>query len=335
MQTVKGLRMLKIVSKPTRVPLPRLAPQGKARSRKSSAQRAAVGSIKITHADRIVYPGESITKGDVAAYYQRVMTWLLPNIVKRPLSVIRCPEGAKKTCFFQKHPMHGLHHVGTVELKEEKGSLATYMYAKNADSILELVQFGAMEFHVWSTTVDSLETTDSVVFDLDPSPRVTWERVVAAARLLRKQLDELGLTSFVRTSGGKGLHVIAPINPACSWMLAKDFSHTIATRMTTRQPQEFVDTASKAKRAGKIYVDYLRNARGATSIANYSLRARANAPVATPLRWEELSKIEGGNAFNIHSLPKRLSRLRKDPWENIGSVKQTLSAAMKKLEGGA
>ncbi|WP_233590129.1 non-homologous end-joining DNA ligase [Dyella dinghuensis] len=298
-------------------------------------QRATAGAITITHADRVVYPGESITKGDVAAYYQRVMTSLLPNVVKRPLSVIRCPEGARNTCFFQKHPMGGLHHVGTIELKEEKGSLATYMYAKNASSILELVQFGAMEFHVWSTRIDRLETTDRVVFDLDPSPRVTWERIVAAARLLKVQLDELELTSFVRTSGGKGLHVVLPVNPACSWDLVKDFSHAIATRMATGQPQEFVDTASKTKRAGKIYVDYLRNTRGATSIANYSLRTRKNAPVATPLRWEELSKIEGGDAFTIRSLPRRLSRLRKDPWENIDSVKQTLSAAMKKLEVGA
>lgn len=329
------MRVLKAVSKAARASLPRSASKTRAHGRKPPAQRAIDEAITITHADRVVYPGESITKGDVAAYYQRVMTWLLPNVVERPLSVIRCPEGAKKTCFFQKHPMHGLHRVGTIELKEEKGSLATYMYAKNADSILELVQFGAMEFHVWSTSIDSLETTDRVVFDLDPAPRVTWQRIVAAAKLLKVQLNELGLTSFVRTSGGKGLHVVLPVNPACSWDLAKDFSHTIATRMATRQPQEFVDTASKAKRAGKIYVDYLRNARGATSIANYSLRARTNAPVATPLRWEELSKIEGGDAFTIRSLPRRLSRLRKDPWENIDSVKQTLSTAVKKLEVGA
>jgi bifunctional non-homologous end joining protein LigD len=332
---MRVVRVLKTVSKAARALPPRCASATSARGRKSPAPRAKAGAITITHADRVVYPGESITKGDVAAYYQRVMTWLLPNVVERPLSVIRCPEGAKKTCFFQKHPMSGLHHVGTIKLKEEKGSLATYMYAKNADSILELVQFGAMEFHVWSTSIDSLETTDRVVFDLDPSPRVTWERIVAAARLLKAQLGELGLTSFVRTSGGKGLHVVLPVKPACPWDLAKDFSHAIATRMATGQPREFVDTASKAKRAGKIYVDYLRNARGATSIANYSLRARTNAPVATPLRWEELSKIQSGDAFTLRSLPRRLSRLHKDPWENIDAVKQTLSAAMKELEVGA
>ena len=324
--------MLKTASKAARTSLSRSAFETRATGQQPPA---TAGTITITHADRVVYPGESITKGDVAAYYQRVMTWLLPNVIKRPLSVIRCPEGANKTCFFQKHPMSGLHHVGTIELKEEKGSLATYMYAKNAGSILELVQFGAMEFHVWSTRINSLETTDRVIFDLDPSPRVAWERIVAAARLLKVQMEELGLTSFVRTSGGKGLHVVLPVKPACSWELAKDFSHTIAARMATEQPQEFVDTANKTKRAGKIYVDYLRNTRGATSIANYSLRARTNAPVATPLRWEELSKIEGGDTFTIRSLPRRLSRLRKDPWENIDSVKQTLSAAMKKLEVGA
>jgi bifunctional non-homologous end joining protein LigD len=324
--------MPKAISKAAHKSLPRSASQKKPRIRKSTTRHAAAEAIAITHPTRIVYPGESITKGDVAAYYRRVMTWLLPHVVARPLSVIRCPEGAKKPCFFQKHPMSGLHYVGTVEVKEESGSLAQYMYAKSGQSILELVQFNAMEFHVWNTTVDRLETTDRVVFDLDPAPRVTWDRIVAAARSLKVQLDELGLASFVRTSGGKGLHVVLPVNPACSWELAKNFSHTVATRMKILQPQNFIDTASKAKRTGKIYVDYLRNARGATSIANYSLRARAKAPVATPLRWEELSKIKGGDAFTIHSLPRRLSRLRKDPWENMGSVKQTLSAAVKKLE---
>lgn len=305
------------------------------RRHKPSSPRTVVGSIAITHADRIVYPDEAITKGDVADYYQRIMKWLLPCVLNRPLSVIRCPEGAEKNCFFQKHPIKGLHHIGTIELKEEKGSLAHYMYAKNADSILELVQFGAIECHVWGTTINHLETTDRVVFDLDPSPNVTWNRIVAAARMLKEQLSEMALTSFVRTTGGKGLHVVVPINPGCSWEIAKNFSHMIATNMATMQPKEFVDTASKAKRTGKIYVDYLRNARGATSIANYSLRERTAAPVATPLRWEELTRIKGGDAFTIHSLPKRLSRLSKDPWENISTVRQSLHAAMKKLDGGA
>ena len=326
--------MLKAVSTPARTPPSRSVSAAWAGDRKAAARRATAGSMTITHADRIVYSDESITKGDVAAYYQRVMPWLLPNVIRRPLSVIRCPEGAKKDCFFQKHPMNGLHQVGTIELKEEKGSLATYMYAKNADSILELVQLGAVEFHVWSTDVDHLQTTDSVVLDLDPSPRVSWQRVVAAARCLKEQLTELGLASFVRTSGGKGLHIVLPVNPACPWELAKEFSHAIATRMTAAHPKEFVDTASKTKRDGKIYVDYLRNTRGATSVVNYSLRARAGAPVATPLRWEELSKTEGAGAFTIHSLPRRLSRLRKDPWEKIGSVKQSLSAAVKELDRG-
>lgn len=327
--------MLKTVSKPAHSPASRSASAKRTRDRKAAARRATAGSMPITHADRVVYPGESITKGDVAAYYWRVMPWLLPNVIDRPLSVVRCPEGAEKACFFQKHPMNGLHHVGTVELKEEKGSLATYMYAKHADSILELVQFGAVEFHVWNTVIDHLETTDNVVLDLDPSPRVSWQHVVAAARFLKEQLEELGLTSFVRTSGGKGLHVVLPVNPACPWQLAKDFSHAVAAHMTATHPKEFVDTASKAKRAGKIYVDYLRNARGATSIANYSLRVRTGAPVATPLRWEELPKTASGGAFTIHSVPKRLSRLRKDPWEKIGSVKQSLSAAVKELDRGA
>ena len=300
------------------------------RTQAASAE-ASTGLVTITHPDRVVYPQDNITKQDVADYYNDIMKWLLPGMLERPLSIIRCPEGAKKTCFFQKHPIQGLHRVGLVRLKEEKGSQATYIYAKDADSVLELVQFGTLEFHVWGSTVAHPDKVDRVVFDLDPAPKVGWERVVAAARLLKKWLDRIGLVSFLRTTGGKGLHVVVPLNPGCPWSQVKDFSRAMASTMVKLYPDEFVDTASKAKRADKIFVDYLRNTRGATSIASYSLRARQGAPVATPLRWEELSKIESGDAFTLHTLPKRLARLRKDPWEDIDSVEQSLDTAIDQL----
>ena len=304
-----------------------------AKTSRARATSAATQSdtVTITHPERVVYPGDGITKQEVADYYRSVMRWLLPGVVQRPLSIIRCPEGAEKACFFQKHPMQGLHRIGTARLKEEKGSQATYMYVKDADSLLELVQFGTLEFHPWGATVDHPDRADRVVFDLDPAPQVGWERMVAAARLLKKWLDRLGLQSFLRTTGGKGLHVVVPLNPGCPWSQVKDFSHAVASTLATIYPDEFVDTASKAKRAGKIFVDYLRNARGSTSVASYSLRARKGAPVATPLRWEELSKIERGDAFNLHTLPKRLARLRKDPWEGIDSVKQSLDTAIEHM----
>lgn len=307
----------------------------KAPSRTQKATAPKTGkhtiTITITHPDRVVFPDTGMTKGDVADYYRGIMSWLLPGLRERPLSVIRCPEGAEKTCFFQKHPIKGLQHVGTVRLKEEKGSQATYMYAKDADALLELVQFGTLEFHVWGTTVDRPDTADRIVFDLDPGSGVAWARVVAAARLLHQWLDRIGLQSFLRTTGGKGLHVVVPLQPGCRWSQVKDFAHAMASTMASRYPEQFVDTASKAVRGGKIYVDYLRNSRGATSIANYSLRARQGAPVATPLRWNELSKIAGGDAFTLRTLPKRLARLRKDPWEGIDTVKQSLDSAMATL----
>lgn len=302
-----------------------------AASRRIASAVAGADPVTITHPDRVVYPGDNITKQEVADYYRGIMKWFLPGVLGRPLSIIRCPEGAEKTCFFQKHPVQGLHRVGLVRLKEEKGSQATYLYAKDADSVLELVQFGTLEFHPWGATAELPDKADRVVFDLDPAPKVGWERVVAAARLLKQWLDRIGLRSFLRTTGGKGLHVVVPLNPGCPWQQVKDFAHAMASTMAALYPDEFVDTASKAKRTDKIFVDYLRNARGSTSIASYSLRARKGAPVATPLRWEELSKIERGDAFTIHTLPKRLARLRKDPWEGIDTVKQSLDTAFEKL----
>ena len=298
---------------------------------RAASQDTDTGPVTITHPDRVVFPSDHITKQQVANYYQSIMPWFLPGVLGRPLSVIRCPEGAEKTCFFQKHPVQGLHRVGFVRLKEEKGSQAVYIYVKDANSVIELVQFGTLEFHLWGSMADNPDKANRVVFDLDPAPKVGWERVAAAARLLKTWLDRIGLKSFLRTTGGKGLHVVVPLNPGCPWPQVKDFSHAIASTMASAYPDEFIDTASKAKRSGKIFVDYLRNSRGATSIANYSLRARKGAPVAVPLRWEELSKLESGDAFNIHTLPKRLARLRKDPWEGIDTVEQSLDTALEIL----
>lgn len=306
------------------------APAKAARSRQISHD-TGTGLVAITHPDRVVFPGAGITKQDVANYYAGIMPWFLPGVLGRPLSVVRCPEGAAKTCFFQKHPVQGLHRVGLVRLKEEKGTQAVYIYAKDADSVMELVQFGTLEFHAWGSMADDPDTANRVVFDLDPAPDVDWDRVVAAARMLRTWLARVGLTSFLRTTGGKGLHVVVPLNPGCPWPQVKDFSHAVASTMASAYADEFIDAASKARRRGKIFVDYLRNSRGATSIANYSLRARKDAPVAVPLRWEELSKLGRGDAFNIHTLPKRLTRLRKDPWAGIDTVEQSLDTALEML----
>lgn len=300
----------------------------KAQSPSAATQPA---DITISHPDRVVFPEGRITKQAVADYYIAVMKWFLPGVIDRPTSVIRCPEGADKTCFFQKHLMQGLKHVGSARLKEESGAQAVYIYPLDASSVIELVQFGVLEFHPWGSTVENPDRADRVVFDLDPGDNVAWERVVAAARLVRKLLTQLGLESFLRTTGGKGLHVVVPLNPGCPWPMVKSFAQAFATTLAQAHPLDFIATAAKAQRNGKIYVDYLRNSRGATSVASYSLRARAGAPVAVPLRWEELGKLKSGHDFDIHSTPKRLARLRSDPWKGIDEVQQSLGEVMDEL----
>jgi bifunctional non-homologous end joining protein LigD len=299
------------------------------RRRRGGGMSAA--DITITHPDRVVYPEDGITKQEVADYYTRVMDWFLPGVVDRPTSVIRCPEGTGKACFFQKHMIAGLEHVGSARLKEESGGQASYIYPRDANSVIELVQFGVLEFHPWGATVKQPDLADRVVFDLDPGEDVAWDRVVAAARLVRKLLSQMGLESFLRTTGGKGLHVVLPLNPGCPWPQVKGFAQAFASSLAQAHPLEFIATASKARRGGLIYVDYLRNSRGATSVASYSLRARPGAPVAMPLRWTELGKLKSGHDFDIHSAPQRLARLRSDPWAGIGELRQNLDDVMEKL----
>lgn len=304
------------------------------KSRPAPAVTAPAGraeDVVITHPDRVVFPDDGITKQQVVDYYRAVMPWILPPIADRPTSTIRCPGGIGSPCFFQKHVMAGLDHVGTAKLKEETGAQAVYLYPRDEAGLVELVQFGAVEFHPWGSHVGSPDIADRVVFDLDPGDDVAWPRVVAAARLVRGLLDQLGLVSFVRTTGGKGLHVVVPLNPGAGWDTVKTFARGFAEAMAAMHPLEFVSTATKRFRNGRIYVDYLRNGRGATAVASYSLRGRPGAPVAVPLRWDELGKVKSGNAFDIHSVPKRLARLRKDPWEGIDTVVQDLASVADKL----
>lgn len=308
------------------------APAAKAAPKTKAAKPAATAAaIVISHPDRLVFPDDGITKQQVVDYYLAVMPWLLPAIADRPTSTIRCPGGIGSPCFFQKHVMAGLEHVGTAKLKEETGAQAVYLYPKDEAGAIELVQFGAVEFHPWGSRIDSPDIADRVVFDLDPGDDVDWRRVIAAARMVRGFLEELGLVSFVRTTGGKGLHVVVPLNPGADWGTVKGFARGFAETLAQLHPLEFVATASKRFRRGKIYVDYLRNGRGATAVASYSLRSRPGAPVAVPLRWEELGKLKSGNAFDLTTVPRRLARLKKDPWEGIDTVKQDLEAVNEAL----
>jgi len=288
-----------------------------------SAPSPLFGAVKLTHADRKVYP-DGRSKGDVARYYTAVMPHLLEAIANRPLSVVRCPDGISAECFFQKHTTAGLRLVHSARLHEESGGSAHYLHVGSADEIFELVQFNALEFHPWAAHVDDTDHTDYLVFDLDPGPGVTWSRVAAAAQLVRERCSAEGLTAFLRTSGGKGLHVVVPLRPAVPWSVAKQFAQALAQSIAESKPREFIATASKQRRQGKIFIDYLRNTRGATSIASYSLRARPGAPVATPLRWDELAQLKNATEYTLRNVPARLRALGSDPWQGFASVEQTL-----------
>ncbi|WP_109126006.1 DNA ligase D [Dyella sp. C11] len=308
--------------------------RGTAASRKSAPGSAlkdapVIRGITITHPEREVYPG--ITKLDVARYYDTVMDWFLPGVQGRPLSILRCPDGTEGTCFFQKHPMPGMKHVKQVSIKESSGAKGVYLCPTDETSIIELVQFGVIEFHPWGGLAATPDKADRVVFDLDPADDVSWERVVSAARTTRRLLSQLGLESFVRTTGGKGLHVVVPLRPSAAWAEVEVFAKAFAMSLAGAYPDEFVAVASKAKRRGKIFFDYLRNGRGATSVASYSLRARPGAPVAVPLRWEELGKLESGAAFDLARTVARLKRLRGDPWKAMNELRQSLARALKSV----
>lgn len=299
-------------------------PEKKGRLRQTAKSRDPV-SAKISSPAKVIYPDKGITKQEVANYYLAVMDHLLPEIKGRPLSIVRCPEGVEKPCFFQKHHTAGLKIVEFARLKEDAGNNANYLVVNDADALMELVQFNALEFHPWGSHAEAPDLADRVVFDLDPGPDVPFSEVKRAAVYVKNLLIQLKLKSFLRTTGGKGLHVVVPLNPGCEWDLVKRFAHGFADALARSDPSRFVSVSTLKLRPGRIFVDYLRNGRGATAVASYSLRARPGAPVAWPLAWTQLSKLKKGNAFTMKDVPARLKRRRVDPWKGIDKVKQDLS----------
>ena len=295
-------------------------------SKTGSAGKRGGGAaaIEISSRDRVVFAGAGITKGEVADYYQAVAEWILPGLADRPLSLLRCPSGAGGECFFQKHHAESLGgHVQAISLKQKSGT-EDYLYLRDVAGLLELVQMNALEFHPWGSRVDKPERPDTMVFDLDPGPGVDWKQVIAGARDVRARLQDAGLDSFVRLSGGKGVHVVVPLRRGPSWDTVKDFTGAFAEAMAAHKPLAYVATMSKAKRDGRIFIDWLRNGRGATSVCSWSLRARDGAPVAMPIRWEELGRISGPAAFDLRKALKRAKTLKQDPWQGYAGTKQSL-----------
>lgn len=268
---------------------------------KRRAQSRVVAGVTITNPDRVLFPEGGFTKGDLAGYYESVAELMLPYVVDRPLSTVRCPGGRSGPCFFQKHPGDTFSEpVGSIRLVEKSGP-AEYLCISSAEGLITLAQFGVIEIHPWGSRGERLEQPDLLTFDLDPGPSVGLEALKAAARRVREVLAELGLESFVKTSGGKGLHVNVPLAPRAGWAEAKAFAAGVARYLAVDEPDRYVDNMSKQKREGKIFVDYLRNGRGATSVAPYSARARMGAPVSMPISWLDLPRLKSPSQYTIEN----------------------------------
>jgi bifunctional non-homologous end joining protein LigD len=314
-------------------------PEERAATMESRAkpEEPVVAGVRLTNPDRILYPEQGITKIALARFYEGIAGWILPHVTRRPLSVIRCPEGLRKECFYQRHADGAFHEaIRRLEIPEN-GSKGVYLAIDSLAGLIGLVQAGALELHTWGCRSDRIERPDRLIFDLDPDPAVPWPKVIEGARALRELLSGLGLAAFVKTTGGKGLHVVVPLARRHSWEEARDFSRAVAERMVRGAPDRYVATMSKAKRKGKIFIDFFRNARSATAIAAYSTRARAGAPVSTPLAWEELSPEVKSDHFNVSNLGSRLAELRKDPWDGYEKARRPITASMRKsldLPGG-
>lgn len=281
----------------------------------AAAPKAPDAGIALTHPDRLYWPDEGVTKQGLADYYIEVWPHIGPLITNRPLALLRCPGGIFGEHFFQKHAWKGMNE--NIVLVRDPADEEPLVSIRDLDGLLGLVQAAVLEIHPWGSTVRNLERPDMIIMDLDPGPGVAWDQVIEAAYETRERLKAAGLAAFVKTSGGKGLHVVAPLKPSVEWPEIKAFTKAIAERMAADSPDRFVSTIAKAKRQRKILVDYLRNQRGATAVSAYSTRARPGAAVSMPLSWEELSPAIGPAYYTVDNALKRLAALGVDPWADF------------------
>jgi bifunctional non-homologous end joining protein LigD len=282
-------------------------------------------AIAITNPDRVIFPESGQTKGELAAYYEQVSALMLPFAGHRPISLVRCPQGRAKKCFFQKHDSGTFgEHVHQVPILEKEGGTEDYLYVEDAAGLAQCVQMGTIEFHGWGARVEAVERPDRLIIDLDPDEGLGFAEVKQAAEDIRDRLADLGLTTYALLSGGKGLHVIAPLTPGHDWEVHKDFARRFAEALAMAEPDRFVATMSKAKRKGKIFIDWLRNQRGATAVVPYSARARSGAPVAVPIAWSELAGFEAANIFTIADGAKLLERAGAKALAGWGFAEQAL-----------
>lgn len=284
-----------------------------------------VRRIKLTHPDRVYWPDEGITKSDLADYYAAVWPWIAPHVTGRPLALLRCPDGVGgRQQFFQKHEWKGMNAAILRVQDPAEPKDAPSLAIADFDGLAALAQSAALEIHPWGSTLADWERPDRIIIDLDPGEGVDWADLVLAAHDTRQELEAQGLAAFVKTSGGKGIHVVAPLVPQAEWPAVKAFCHGLARGMASRSPERYVATITKSKRVGKILIDYLRNQRGATAVAAYSTRARPGARVSAPLTWEELDQGAVPDDFTIPTMPDRLARLPRDPWQDFLAAARAL-----------
>jgi DNA ligase D len=292
----------------------------------AAKEEIELAGVRLTSPDKVLYPEQGITKRDLAEYAIAVADWMLPHVARRPITLVRCPTGRQKKCFYQRHAGSGVpSELSEVEISgfEESGA---YLYITDVKGLVALVQMGVLEIHPWNARADRPERPDRVVFDLDPGEGLAFEDVVAGAHEVRARLADLGLVSFAKTTGGKGLHVVVPIERRHEWPDVKRFARSLAEAIAADAPTRYLTRISIAERRGRIFIDYLRNDPTSTAVAPYSTRSRVNAPVATPVTWDEVAPGLDPARFTIRTVPERLRGLNADPWADIDRIRQRLPA---------
>lgn len=294
-----------------------------------------LAGVRLTHPDKILYPDQGVTKLELAEYYLDVADRILPFLKDRPISLVRCPQGSGGSCFYQRHAQDGVpEQIGSVTIREKEGK-GDYLLLDSPGALVAAAQIGALELHPWGARTDDLEKPDMMVFDLDPDPELGFDVVKQAAKDVRGVLDAVGLQGFLKATGGKGLHVVVPLTRRREWPEVKSFARRIAERLAEADASRYVATMAKKKRVGRIFVDYLRNDRGNTAVAPYSTRSRPGAPVATPLRWDELAGLESPAAYTVKTIRRRLSSLKSDPWEGYFTLRQSVTKAAMEAVGAS
>ena len=281
-----------------------------------------VEGVRLSNPDKILYPEQGTTKGDLADHYLAVADRMLPHVAFRPITMVRCPTGRQKNCFYQRHAGSGV--PKQIERILVPGFDNPFLFIKDLPGLVALVQMGVLEIHPWSVTKRQPDRPDRLIFDLDPAEGLGFSSVVTAALEVRARLDSLGLVSFVKTTGGKGLHVVVPIRASLAWKEAKAWAKTFSERMAADSPDLYLTKISKAERAGRIFIDYLRNDPTSTAVGPYSTRSRIGAPVATPLLWEEVVPALNPSAFNILTIPARIAAMPADPWAEMPNIRQAV-----------